>query len=465
MTTFADARGLPVTATSAEAVRHYDGVMDAYLHFAKDTGAHLKQALGSDPDFALAHCTKGYFFQLFCNRALDAKARQSLETARAVAKTTELTPREELHLHALACWIAGDLTGAAACWESILMAHPRDILALRLVTYTHFYLGAGEQMRDSVARVRYEWQEGVPGYPAVLGMHAFGLEETGDYAAAEREGRRAVQLDPEDLWAVHAVAHVLEMQDRRREGAAWLEDSADHWGRGNNFVYHLWWHLALFYIELEDFDRVLALYDEQVRADTKSDEYLDICNAASLLWRLEERGIEVGNRWSELGQKSAARIGDHLMVFPDAHFALSLAGEGNADALAEMLRSMRDSAGRPGVTESIIAAEVGVSLCEAIAAWYESLYELVVDRLMPVRYQISRVGGSHAQRDMFWQMLIAACLRCGRLKEARALLSERTALKPGNVWSWRRYADALEAAGETEAAVSARQKAEALLAA
>ncbi len=465
MTTFADARGLPVTAASADAVRHYDGVMDAYLHFAKDTGAHLKQALGADPEFALAHCTKGYFFQHFCNRALDAKARQSLDTARALAEKNDLTPRETLHLHALACWIAGDLTGAAGCWESILFAHPRDILALKLVAYTYFYLGASDQMRDSVARVRYAWDEDVPGYAAVLGMHAFGLEETGDYAAAEREGRRAEQLDPEDLWAVHSVAHVLEMQDRRREGAAWLEASAAHWGGGNNFVYHLWWHLALFYIELENFDRVLALYDEQVRSDTKSDEYLDICNAASLLWRLQERGIDVGDRWTELGEKSAARIGDHLMVFPDAHFALSLAGAGDAEALANMLRSIRDSAGKPGVTESQIAAEVGVPLCEALAAWYESLYELVVDRLMPVRYQIQRIGGSHAQRDLFWQMLIAACLRCGRLKEARALLCERTALKPDNVWSWRRYADALEAEGESEAAVEARNKAEALLAA
>ncbi len=465
MTTFSDARGLPVTAASARAVEHYDGVMDAYLHFAKDTGAHLKQALTADPDFALAHCTKGYFFQLFCNSALEKKARQSLDTARALAGKNAITPREELHLHALACWIAGDFTGAAACWDSILIAHPRDILALKLVTFIRFYLGDSAQIRDAVARVRYAWDESVPGYHAVLGMHAFGLEETGDYAAAEREGRQAVALDPEDLWAVHAVAHVLEMQERRSEGAAWLEDSARHFGRGNNFVYHLWWHLALFYIENEAYDRVVELYDQQVRVDTASDEYLDICNAASLLWRLEERGVEVGQRWQELGEKSAARMNDHLMVFVDAHFALSLAGAGDSGALAEMLRSMRDSAGKAGITQSMITEEVGLSVCEAIAAWHEELYELAADRLMPVRYQILRIGGSHAQRDMFWQMLIAACLRCGRWQQARALLSERTALKPRNPWSWRRYAEALEAAGEVNEAAEARKKAEALLAA
>ncbi|MDX1512156.1 MAG: tetratricopeptide repeat protein [Gammaproteobacteria bacterium] len=465
MSTFSDCRGLELTADNADAVRHFDAVMDAYLHFARDTGSHLKQTLAADPEFALALCTRGYFFQLFCNGALEAKARQSLESARASAAKRGVTPREQLHLDALACWVAGDLTGAAACWETILMAHPRDILAFKLETYVRFYLGDSARIRDAAARVMHAWDEGVPGYHAVLSVYAFGLEETGDYAAAERAGRRSVELDPEDLWGVHAVAHVMEMQDRRREGVGWLEASAPDWSRGNNFVYHLWWHLTLFHIDLGEHERVLSLYDEKVRSDTESTEYLDICNATSLLWRLEERGVDVGGRWRELAEKSAQRVEDHLMVFPDTHFALALAGNGSAADLEHMLGSMRAAAGRPGVTESGISAAVGLPVCEAVAAWYEKQYARVADLLLPVRYEIQRIGGSHAQRDMFWQMLIAACLRSGRVLEARALLAERTVLKPDNPWTWRRYAEALEAAGETASAGRARDKADALLAA
>ncbi len=464
MSVFHDARGLEVTADNARAVEHFDDVIDAYLHFAKDTGVHLKQSLAADAEFALAHCTKGYFFQLFCNGALEAKARASLDTARESADKRGITPREQLHLDALACWIAGDLTGAAACWETILIKHPHDILAFKLETYTRFYLGDSVRIRDTAARVMNAWNESITGYHAILSVYAFGLEECGDYAAAEREGRRSVALDAEDLWGVHAVAHVMEMQDRRKEGVAWLENSARSWGRGNNFVYHLWWHLALFHVDLEDFDRVLSLYDEKVRVDTESTEYLDICNATSLLWRLEERGIDVGDRWRELADKAAQRSTDHLLVFPDTHFVLALAGNGNTDQVDEMLASMRAAAGRAGVTESEVAATVGVPICEAIAAWYVNQFDRVVDLLLPVRYAIQGIGGSHAQRDLFWQMLIAACLRSGRIPEARALLAERSILKPGNPWTWRRYAEALEAAGETQPAMESRARAATLLA-
>ena len=66
------------------------------------------------------------------------------------------------------------------------------------------------------------WDDTMPGYHAILGMHAFGLEENGHYAQAESSGRRAVELEPRDGWAHHAVAHVMEMQCRQRDGIAWM---------------------------------------------------------------------------------------------------------------------------------------------------------------------------------------------------------------------------------------------------
>ncbi|MFO1265635.1 MAG: hypothetical protein U1F67_01760 [Rubrivivax sp.] len=76
-------------------------------------------------------------------------------------------------------------------------------------------------------------------------MHAFGLEETGDYARAERGGQRAIELEPRDTWAWHAVAHVHEMRNAPEDGIAWLLNAA-HWSRDSFFAAHNWWHLALF---------------------------------------------------------------------------------------------------------------------------------------------------------------------------------------------------------------------------
>lgn len=464
MTAYGDAHGLPITAANEEAVRHYDKLIAAHLGFARDTGAHLKAALHADTDLVMGHCTKGYFFQLFCNAALGTRARAELEAARTGAREQGATARERAHIDALAAWCEGDWHKALSCWEEILLAHPRDVLALRLTHFILFYLGSSRQMRDSVARVLYAWDEGVPDYGFVLGIHAFGLEETGEFAAAEATGQRAVEINPADIWAVHAVAHVMEMQGRHRDGVDWLVDTEDGWAKANNFGYHVWWHRCLFHLELEHYDEVLALYDERVRADQESDNYLDISNAVSLLWRLESNGVDVGGRWNELADKSVLRLDDHVLVFADVHFMIALAETGRQEAVEQMLASMREAARRSGA-EAPVFADIGVPLCEALAAYHRGDFHKTVDLLLPLRYGLAQIGGSHAQRDLFEQVVVQAALKAGRFELARALLSERTINRPASIWGWRRYAQVLEALADHPGAENARATAVRLLAA
>ena len=224
-----DARGNPVTASGPLPVMLLDEAVASYLGFRKDTGDCLKAVLTAEPDFVLAHCLRGYFMMLFGQRAMVSRAQRSLEAAQATARTTSATPREAAHLAALATWVQGDFAGATARWEAIAAEHPRDILALKLGQYGRFYSGESERMRDVLARALPAWDAGVPGYGFVLGCHAFGLEETGDYAAAERAGREAIDYNPSDIWAAHAVAHVFEMTGRPRDGVAWVDSLQSNW--------------------------------------------------------------------------------------------------------------------------------------------------------------------------------------------------------------------------------------------
>jgi tetratricopeptide (TPR) repeat protein len=320
-------------------------------------------------------------------------------------------------------------------------------------------------MRDSVARVLPYWSEAQPAYGFVVGYHAFGLEESGDYAAAERAGRRAVELNDRDIWATHAVAHVMEMQGRCRDGIAWLDGLSENWSACNNFRYHAWWHKALFHLELEQLDAVLYLYDRQVRADTASADYLDMSNAIALLWRLEEAGADVGGRWTELAEKAVGKIDDHIFAFHDAHYMMALARGGRDSETKTMLASMRQAASRTDTTEGPIFRAVGLPLCEAIAAYGRGDYGASVDLLAPVRRLVYRIGGSHAQRDLFFRLLVAAALRAERYRLAHALVAERNALNPRSAWGWKRAAAALEGLGETAEAADARRRAAELLAA
>ena len=162
-----------------------------------------------------------------------------------------------------------------------------------------------------------------------------GLEEAGAYEAAERCGRRAVELDPTDTWAIHAVCHVMEMQGRPREGVAWVGLHEAEWqDKVHNFANHVWWHQGLFHLELDEVDAVLDLYDRRLWKEPSQD-HLDIDNAVAMLMRLEFRGIDVGDRWESLAEICAGRTADQVLPFADAHFMLALihGRDEQADAL------------------------------------------------------------------------------------------------------------------------------------
>ncbi len=293
---------------------------------------------------------------------------------------------------ALKYWFDGDTPAAARVWEEILAGHPRDVLALRLAHHAYFYLGAAGDMLGSVDRVMGAWDEGVPGYGFVLGMRSFALEESGDYGGAEATGRRAVELNLADPWAVHAVAHVREMQDRHGEGIEWLTGLEAHWNAANNFRYHLWWHRALMHLGRGEADEVLRLYDEAIW-DPDSEEYLDLCNDVSLLLRLELRGVDVGGRWRALAAKVEGRTDDRILAFIDCHFVAALAAAGRMDAARDMAGAMAGAGG--------VFADVGAPVAEALIAHQEGDYAGAARLLRDVREKIVTMGGSHAQRDLF----------------------------------------------------------------
>jgi hypothetical protein len=183
-----------------------------------------------------------------------------------------------------------------------------------------------------------------------------------------------------------------------------------------------------------------------------------------MLWRLEQAGVDIGKRWAELAERSAGHIDDHMMVFADVHYIMALAAGGDQAGSERWLQSSRDYAAGEE-TEAEVMRTAGLSLGEAALAYRRGDWGKVVERLLPLRPAIRSIGGSHAQRDLFEQMLIDAVLKGGNWKLARALLSERTQARPRNAWGWKHYAKAAAGLGEDEASQKAQDKAKRLLSA
>jgi tetratricopeptide (TPR) repeat protein len=421
-----DIHGLPISTSSAPAAAALDRAVLGYLKYRADLAARLADVLAADAEFGLAHCLKGYLALLSYKQANVPVAVEAAQAARRL--TANATPREQAHVAALDAWIGGDLDRALGVWEQILRQHPLDVLAFRLAHFNYFWLGRPAEMRASADRVKPKWGRDLPGYGTILSCHCFSHEECGDYATAEPSGRAAIAIDPGDIWGTHAVAHIMEMQGRHAEGIAWLDELERHWDGGNNLLHHLWWHRALFHLERREFDVVLELYDRRFRnlgsplTRAQPDLYIDVQNAASMLFRLELLGIDAGGRWNEIADKAEARIGDCLSAFTLPHWMMALAAAGREAAAQRMLDAMR-AFGKGEGTVMRIVGRVALPVCEAVIAHRRGEFSRAVRLMRPVLDDMHELGGSHAQQDVLMQLFLNSAVRADCADDVRLILT------------------------------------------
>ncbi|MFN3523734.1 MAG: tetratricopeptide repeat protein [Phenylobacterium sp.] len=416
-----DDLGLTLSGASAFAADNYRQAVRAYHLYAGDPLPLLQAACADSPGFVMGRVLTAYLTLVGSNAQAQAIGVEAFEAVRE----TPGTDRERGHVAAVGHLLCGEVAAAARVLEDVAIEHPRDTLALHMGQIADFIGGDARMMRDRIGRALPAWSKDMPHYHAVLGLHAFGLEETGLYDRAEAAGRAAIELEPRNGWARHAVAHVLEMQDRRAEGVAWLRDDLAAWTQDSFFQVHNWWHLALFHLGLGETDEVIALYDGPIWG-SQSDLSVDLIDAAAMLWRLHLRGVELGGRWAALADVFERRGGLGLNAFEDLHAAMAFVGAGREDAAAAVLAAQAGAV----ADNAAYVSEVGGPAIEAICAFGRGDYARAVERLRQVRNRSARFGGSHAQRDVLDLTLIEAASRQGDRSLERALLAERAAASP-----------------------------------
>jgi tetratricopeptide (TPR) repeat protein len=455
-----DQHGVELSGSPA-AIERYDRAVHELLHFRAGVIDEARSAVQEDPRFPMGNALRAYL-RLLTSEADDAAAaRDWFVPYRASLQADRLLPRERAHLEAVGAWLDGDMLGAGRILAELTQAQPRDAVALAVGHQIDFFTGNAAMLRDRVGAALPAWSDADPHLGPLLGMHAFGLEESGQYDRSEETGLRAVELDGKDVWGIHAVVHTYEMQARFGDGIRYFDARRDDWTSGNFFNVHNWWHYALYELEAGAVDRALAIYDASLHNAESEGVALELLDAAALLWRLYLDGVDQTERWSVLAEAWAPKTDPPFYSFNDMHAVMSFVGCGRLAAagrlIADRERYVADP--HPGVTNHAMTARVGLPVCKAILAFGAGRYGEAVDLLHPIRGRVNEFGGSHAQRDAVQRTLLEAALRAGRHDLARSLVDERIHVRPCSPYNWlvrSRLADAL---GDRAAAAAAAGRA------
>jgi tetratricopeptide (TPR) repeat protein len=388
--------GFAGSSASAAANGAFARAVHAVAAHRPDAAPALAEALTADPNHVGAHALTGFGRLMLARAELAAPTAEALAAAQAaLARRDGGTADERALVAALALAADGRLRASADLLDQAAAERPAALLSFKLSQGLRFMCGdrAGMLRRSSRALDDLEepWAAGF-----VLGCHAFALEEHALYDAAEAVGHRAVTLAPEDSWGRHAVAHVHEMRGETALGVAWIEDSRAHWSRCNNFSFHMAWHLALLHLEQGDHDRVLDIYDREVRP-APTDDFRDMANAVSLLWRLETLGVDVGDRWGALAGIARARQDDVTLVFAALHNLTALVAIGDREGAAHLAQALEARA--TGADDQAgVARRIGAPFARLLSGLAGPGERRDLDRLLR---ELPRLGGSNAQRDVF----------------------------------------------------------------
>ncbi len=414
------------TTTSQLAVRSFERAVGA-VGAHRPAGEFLQNALRFDEGLISAHALLG-FANVILGRAETSAVASSLSASatRLLRERGHGTASEAALVNALSYAAGGHLKAAADVLEAHLEVLPTHFVALKLAHSLRFMSGQPAEMLVLTRRLLPNWTAADAGYGFVLGCHAFGLEEMGYFTEAEACGRDAYRHERSDAWGLHAVSHVMEMSNRTDDGIAWLESSRADWSSCNNFAFHIGWHLGLFHLERGDVSTVLSIYDRDVRP-IPTDDFRDLANAASLLWRLEQEGIDVGERWSELHDIASKRRRDTTYVFGSLHYLLVLVARGDKTGAAELLAALGERATAAADDQSDIAARVGLPLAAVITG--ADGPSVSAGAITETAALLQGIGGSHAQRDVFLRTLLLSASGSGNVETVVALSRVRHYLR------------------------------------
>jgi hypothetical protein len=419
-----DALGNEVSSGEAATLAGIDDFITGFLAY-ETKAANVMAVADADDGSVLANVYAGFSWMFLEAAAAPAMASKYLRRAEAAGVPNA---REALLIEQLRCWIAGDIPGVQRLGAEIVRRWPRDLTSVKLDQYFSFNRGDASAMLRVAQAVEAENADN----PHIHGMLAFGYEQMHDLKQAEISARRALSLKTKEPWAQHALAHVMLGTGRVAEGVQFLGEAQKTWVDLNSFMYtHNWWHKALFHISQGDNAAVFDAYDNHVWG-IEPDYSQDQVGAVSLLARMEIAGMDVGNRWEDVARYMKGRATDTTLPFLTLQYLYGLARADYAEA-DHLMQAVEDKAARSTDFDRLVWQEVALPAARGVLAHARGNATEAVRWLSIANPRLSEIGGSHAQRDLFGQLLLDAHLKAGNWQVAAQMLEMRRTWDPDGV--------------------------------
>ena len=414
-----------MTTASTRALALYVDGVDRILSANAGAEAVLSEALALDPGLALAHVALGRNAQLY-GRMAEAR----VAAARASACVAGASERERRHVEALAFALNGEAGRATTAVEAHAREFPRDGLVLSLALGVYGLIAFGGRPDHHEAQ-RALLEELAPRWPEdwwFLTYLGWSRVETGDPNGGAPVLERALALNPRNAHGAHARTHARVELGETAEGVAFLEAWLRDYDPAAILYGHLHWHLALFELDRGEADRAMVRFRAAMRpAVAQSGPMAALADMASFLWRC---GLyRAGPRplpWEEVAAYAERWFPGAGLAFADLHAAMAEAATSNAQGLDRRIAELERRAAEGRLPQGRVVP----LLCRGLAAFASGDAAEAADLLAAAMPDLTRVAGSHAQREVFEDTLIAAWLTCGRPERARELLTRRLARRP-----------------------------------
>lgn len=397
-------------------IARWDELTFRYLTRRSGVSELLHETLEADPDFAVGHALAALLAAFVRDDSFDAAAEVG---AAGRGRTTEDWERSLVTV--VADTVDGGLWAASDDWQRHADTFPGDLLGLQMA----FFLALASTRADMFDRsetLLAGAENAVGEHVAVLGRRAMLRQDQGCLDEAHDLAERCLVLDPTGFDGAHPLAHVFFESGEHAEGVSWLDSWLPSCDQEAELRTHLVWHAALHDLQLgraeSALERYLACAGHSVPPD-----------GTSLLWRCQLLGhVEPG---ADPAAPTAAEIVAPFteripFTFIGAHVVIGLATARDADGLRRFASAAADFSA-PG------AAELVPDLAHGFAAFVEGDHENAAVLLLRRAGDFVRLGGSHAQREVFEDTLVHALIRAGRLEEASQILQTRLDRRPSPI--------------------------------